>query len=221
MTDHFPYAESGLFRCIRGNVMNLIAVTDDKMETAQLVETLCAIEPSIDAVILREKSKTDAEMIDLIQTLKTSGFNESKLIVHRRPDVATTVGIHKVQLPGHGLPLNLAKKHFPSLSFGRSVHSLKEAKAAYNDGADWVLYGHLFATGSKEGLPPRGTEELHQIADSIPIPVYAIGGIQPEHLSSLQPIGISGVAVMSTIFGSDEPDKAAASYKEGFYAAKR
>ncbi|KXH80871.1 thiamine phosphate synthase [Sporosarcina sp. HYO08] len=201
--------------------MNLIAVTDDKMETAQLVDTLCAIEPSIDAVILREKSKTDAEVIELIQTVKRSGFDASKIIVHRRPDVATIAGIQKVQLPGHGLPLRLAKKQFPSLSFGRSVHSLEEAEAAYNDGADWVLYGHLFATGSKEGLPPRGTEELRRIAGSLPIPVYAIGGIKPKHLSSLQQIGVAGVAVMSTIFRSDEPDEVASSYKEGSYATKR
>ncbi len=201
--------------------MRLIAVTNDRMASEQLIRTLLEIEYSIDAVVLREKSKTDAEVIDLIQTLKAAGFDESKIMVHGRTDIATMTGIKKVQLPGHGVPLALVKKHFPELSFGRSVHSIEEAEVAYKAGADWLLYGHLYATGSKDGLPPRGTEELFRIAASLPIPVYAIGGIKPEHLSPLHQGGIAGVAIMSSIFSSDEPDKVATAYKEVFHATKR
>ncbi len=194
--------------------MKIIAVTDDKMETSQLLDTLLSIESSIDAVILREKSKTDSEVIALIQQLIESGFDSTKLIVHGRTNVASIAGIKKVQLPGYGVPLTLLKKQFPAISFGRSVHSFDEAETAYKAGADWVLYGHLFATSSKEGLPPRGTDELFQIVESLPIPVYAIGGIQPHHLPQLNQGGVAGVAVMSSIFGSDNPEIAATAYKD-------
>ncbi|WP_342514158.1 thiamine phosphate synthase [Sporosarcina sp. FSL K6-1522] len=194
--------------------MKLIAVTNDQMTTAQLLETLLTIEADIDAVILREKSKTDAEMVDLIQKLGESGFDQSKIIIHGRADMAVLTGILQVQLPGHSLPLAQVKKHFPNIAFGRSVHSFKEAEAAYQAGADWLLYGHVFTTASKEGLPPRGTTELIQIATQLPVPVYAIGGIRSEHLPSLQRAGISGVAFMSAIFNSHEPVTAIAAYKE-------
>ena len=197
--------------------MKLIAVTNDKMSTVELAETIIATEPYIDAVILREKMKTDIEVINLIQKLVGSGVNQSKLIVHGRADIATLCGINKVQLPGHGAPLPLIKEHFPDLSFGRSVHSYDEAEIAVKAGASWLLYGHLFETNSKEGLPPRGTEELSRIIESVAVPVYAIGGINPKHLSELQLAGVSGVAIMSSIFGSDDSVNAVKAYKEALH----
>jgi thiazole tautomerase (transcriptional regulator TenI) len=194
--------------------MKIIAVTDDKMENSQLLDTLLSIESFIDAVILREKSKTDSEVLVLIQKLIEFGFDSTKIIVHGQANVALIAGIEKVQLPGNCVPPTNAKVHFPTISFGRSVHSIDEAKAAYKAGADWVLYGHLFATNSKEGLPPRGTDELFRIAASLPIPVYAIGGIQPHHIPQLNLGGIAGVAVMSSIFGNDNPEIAASAYKD-------
>lgn len=194
--------------------MKLIAVTDDQMTSDQLVKKVCTIAPFIDAVILREKSKTDEQVIHLIQTLLESGIDQSKIIVHGRADIATCCDIHKVQLPGHGIPIKLAKEHFPTLSFGRSIHSFAEAKTAVMDGADWLLYGHLFETGSKDGLPPRGTDELAHIIQSLDVPIYAIGGIQPTHIAQLAKINVTGIAVMSSIFKSETPALAAKSYKE-------
>jgi len=197
--------------------MKVIAVTDDQMEHNQLLNTLLSIESAIDAVILREKSKMDSEIIALIQQLIESGFDSTKIIVHRRTNVALITGIKKVQLPGYGVPLKLLKKQFPAISFGRSVHSFGEAETAYKAGADWVLYGHLFATSSKVGLPPRGTDELFQIVESLPIPVYAIGGIQPHHLPQLKQGGVVGIAVMSSIFSSDNPEISTIAYKDASY----
>lgn len=194
--------------------MKIIAVTDDKMEHSQLLDTLLAIEPFIDAAILREKSKMDSEIIALIRQLIESGFDSTKLIVHGRTNVASITGINKVQLPGYGEPLTLLKKKFPAISFGRSVHSYGEAETAYKEGADWILYGHLFETSSKVGLFPRGTDELFQIVESLAIPIYAIGGIQPHHLPQLNQGGVAGIAVMSSIFGSDNPEVATTAYKD-------
>jgi thiazole tautomerase (transcriptional regulator TenI) len=201
--------------------MKVIAVTNDRMSNQQLVDTLLKIEPFIDAVILREKSKADAEIIDLIQKLRTAGFDETKIIVHSRTDIASITRIKKVQLPGYGLPLTLLKKQFPDILFGKSVHSYEEAEAAYKAGADWILYGHLFATNSKNGFPPRGTEELSRITTSHPIPVYAIGGIKPQHLSQLQQTGVAGISIMSAIFECDNPEAAAKAYQEASHFAKR
>lgn len=200
--------------------MKVIAVTNDQMENTQLIKKLLKIESLIDAVILREKSKSDSDVVDLIRQLLTQGFDDTKIIVHSRIDIASSIGINKVQLPGH-MPLSTAKTDFPDISFGQSVHSLDEAEVAYEAGADWLLYGHLFATGSKEGLPPRGTAELFRMTASLPIPVYAIGGIQPHHLPLLNEGGVSGVAVMSSFFGSDKPEVAAEAYKEASYVTKR
>ena len=197
--------------------MKLIVVTNDQMPIQKLTETLLIIEPYIDAVILREKSKTDSEVFDLIRKLTLAGFERTKIIVHGRADLATLTNSQKVQLPGHGLPLPLLKDHFPALSFGRSVHSYQEAMRATDDGAHWILYGHLYETGSKTGLPPRGIAELSKIATTLSIPVYAIGGIKPKHINNLRSLGVAGVTVMSSIFGRDSPMTAVKTYYDAIH----
>ena len=197
--------------------MKLIAVTNDSMPIDKLVQTLVSIELYIDLVILREKSKTDSELGELIRKLDLARFDQTKIIVHGRADLASLTNSQKVHLPGYGLPFPLLKSQFPTLSFGRSVHSYEETIKATDDGAHWVLYGHLYETGSKTGLPPRGTDELGRIAASLSIPVYAIGGIKPKHLGSLRKLGVSGVAVMSSIFESVSPVDAAKNYYDALH----
>ncbi len=172
------------------------------MSVYELVETILAIEPYIDAVILREKTKTDSEMFELVRNLKLANFDQAKIIVHGRADLASLTNIYRLQLPGHGLPLPLLKSHFPALAFGKSVHSHEEAETARSEGADWILYGHLYETDSKTRLPPRGTRELSKMIASLTVPVYTIGGIKPGHIDNLKKLGVAGVAVMSSIFGS-------------------
>ncbi|PIC70031.1 thiamine phosphate synthase [Sporosarcina sp. P16b] len=177
--------------------MKLLGVTDDCLSVDELTLHLQQTAPFLDAIILREKSKTDAQLTDLITRLANSGFPLDKLIIHARPYVAGELNLRKVQLTGYGMSLRDALRKFPELQFGCSIHSMEEAKEATTEGADWLLHGHVFETKSKPGLPARGTEELFSIAKYSSIPVYAIGGIQPLHLPDLQRNGVAGVAVLS------------------------
>ena len=58
------------------------------------------------------------------------------------------------------------------------VHSLEEAIDAFKNGADSLVYGHVFPTDGKKGVPARGLEEMStDIAKCLSIPITAIGGI--------------------------------------------
>lgn len=197
--------------------MKIIAVTTDRMPIPNLIQTLVAIEPYVDAVILREKSKTDADLLALIQAIRETGFDIKKITIHGNPALASAEHIQNVQLPGLSPPLSNLRGQFPMLSFGKSVHSFEEAKLAATEGASSILYGHLFNTYSKAGLPPRGTDELRQIASSLEIPVYAVGGIKPSHIRQLRSLNIAGVAVMSSIFNSINPKEVAKSYYDAIH----
>ena len=197
--------------------MKLIAVTNDQMPTLDLAQTLVAIEPYIDKVILREKSKTDTELLAFIQVIKEHRFDLKKIVIHENPNLAAAVKINDVQVPGHSLPLSFLKRQFPELSFGKSVHSFEEAKTAAAEGANSILYGHLFETASKVGLSPRGIEELQKITSSLAIPVYAIGGIQPNHIELLRSKNVAGIAVMSSIFNNENPLESTKSYYDAIH----
>lgn len=197
--------------------MKLIVVTNDQLPVRQLTEVLLAIEPYVDAVILREKSKTEKDLANLLARLKESLFPIRKIIVHANPALAHTHDVPTVQLPGNGPSPNVLKKTFPNLSFGKSVHSLEEAKQAAKEGSQSVLYGHIFPTDSKKGVPPRGIVELEKIVQSVDIPVYAIGGIEPQHIPLLRNINVSGIAILSPVFNHPDPAFIAKKYYEAIH----
>lgn len=120
-------------------------------------------------------------------------------------DIGLLHDIPNIHLPGNGLPAKTVKERYPQIRVGRSVHSLKEAKQAERDGADYVLYGHCFETNCKQGKPPNGLEVLSKIANELQIPVYAIGGINPDRVDVVRNTGAAGIAVMSGIFASCDP----------------
>ncbi|MFH4233425.1 thiamine phosphate synthase, partial [Acinetobacter baumannii] len=77
------------------------------------------------------------------------------------------------------------KEKFSYLHVGYSVHSLEEAVEAFKSGADSLVYGHVFPTECKKGVPARGLEEISDIARSLSIPIIAIGGITPENTKDI------------------------------------
>lgn len=194
--------------------MELIAVTNDKLEVDALVQAILEAEPYVDSVIIRERSKPAKEWIHLIQKLLASNVDKEKLIINDRVDVAAVTGLMKVQLPGNGLTIAQVKAHFSNLYAGRSVHSMSGAIKACQTGADWILYGHVFETDCKKGVPARGLEELKLMAENVPIDLYAIGGIRPEHIPLLKDTGVKGAAVMSAIFDTPNPASVAREYQQ-------
>ena len=84
---------------------------------------------------------------------------------------------------------------------GVSVHSAPEAEWAEQLGATYLTAGHVFATGCKEGIPPRGLEFLRETAGSVSIPVYGIGGIgiNREQLDQILACGAAGGCAMSAM----------------------
>ncbi|WP_044748831.1 thiazole tautomerase TenI [Bacillus alveayuensis] len=171
----------------------------------QLIEIITHIHPYVDAIHLREKAKTAKELVSLVSTLSAKGVPLEKLIINDRVDVAVVCGVRGVQLAYHSLNAKAVKEHFPSLYIGCSVHSLEEAQEAEQEGADYCLYGHIFATDCKAGLSPRGLSELAAITKQIDIPVIAIGGIKPNNVEKVLQAGAKGVAVMSGVFFADDP----------------
>lgn len=106
------------------------------------------------------------------------------------------------------------KEKFSYLHVGYSVHSLEEAIVAFKNGADSLVYGHVFPTDCKKGVPARRLEEISDIASCLSISITAIGGITPENTVDVLTNGVSGIAVMSGIVSSSNPYSKAKSYKE-------
>ena len=201
--------------------MKLMAVTDDSQSVLQLANNIMHIHHSVDFIQIREKTKTVKEVLALLAYLDEAGVPKDKIIVNDRLDVALCSGIQTVHLPENGLPVQRVKERFPYLKIGRSVHDYEGAKEAERQGADYVLYGHCFATNSKKGKAPNGLTPIIEMKKSLTIPVFAIGGIQVDRVQALYDVQADGIAVMSGIFSAQQPFAKANEFKEAIETCKQ
>ncbi len=96
---------------------------------------------------------------------------------------------------------------------GKSTHNLEEALQAEREGADYIGFGAMYPTGSKNVTHIAGTAGLAEIRDRIRIPIVAIGGITTSNACRVIDAGADAVAVISSVLSSPRPDIAAAELK--------
>lgn len=135
-------------------------------------------------------------------------------MINDRIDIAILLNIPRVQLGYRSTNVGSVKEKFSYLHVGYSVHSLEEAIIAFKNGADSLVYGHVFPTSCKKGVPARGLEEISDMARRLTIPITAIGGITPQNTAYVLQAGVTGIAVMSGIVSDREPYEQARLYKE-------
>jgi len=194
--------------------MELHAISTGRQTMHVLTQIALEIHPYVTAIHIREKAWSASELYACVRGMLDQGVPVSKLIVNDRADVAWTLRMAGVQLTYRSLPVHAVKARFPGLRIGCSVHALEEARQAEAGGADYVLFGHVYATGSKPGLTPRGLPAVAELTGALQVPLIAIGGIQPAHVPDLAMAGAAGIAVMSGIFEASSPAKAAALYRQ-------
>ncbi|RSD28649.1 thiamine phosphate synthase [Mesobacillus subterraneus] len=191
----------------------LHVISDGRLSLRAFAGIAGKVEPFADKFHLREKHRTSKEIFEGVELLVKKGVPLHKIVINDRVDVAWACKTG-VQLAFHSLPVHVVKKHFPDLTIGCSVHSPEDARAAAKQGADYLLFGHLFDTQTKKGIPPRGTEALKTVKKGIGIPVLAIGGIKPENVHEVISAGADGIAVMSGILQAADPLEAAKIFAE-------
>jgi thiazole tautomerase (transcriptional regulator TenI) len=192
----------------------LHVVTTGRQPMNRVIPVLVQIHPFADRIHLREKTLPARQLFEAAVELIGRGVPAEKLIINDRADVAWAAGVGGVHLAWHSLEVSVVRRAFPGLRVGCSVHSPREAAEAEQKGADYVIYGHVFSTKSKPGLPPRGVNELALIAGQLRIPVIAIGGITPENAQIPLQAGAAGIAVMSGILEHGQLVEAARAYAE-------
>ena len=185
-------------------------------ETA-LVEKIAAIAAaSIDWVQIREKNLPGRELAALTReaVARRSG---ARIIVNDRADVAITEGAGGVHLGETGLPIADVARVASRGDFliGASCHSLEGAKAASDNGADYIIFGPVFATPSKANFgEPQGLKKLAAICGAMNVPVIAIGGITLENAGECIAGGAAGIAAIRLFQDANDPARIVSSLKK-------
>src|SRR5438094_830671 len=114
--------------------------------------------------------------------------------------LALADGADGVQLGTGSMPVDVARRLLPAGTLiGVSTHAPGEASA----GADFALFGPVWATPSKTGA--QGEDRLREAVRAAAIPVLAIGGVTAERIAAARAAGAAGVAVIRAILAAPDP----------------
>jgi len=159
-------------------------------------------------VQLRDKQATTAEMIATGQQLKAalSGAGVS-LIVNDDVEAALAIGADGIHVGQEDMNATEVRKRVGDrLILGLSIETEDLARRVDPAVVDYVGVGPVFATGTKpDHKQPIGFEGLARIVAASPIPVVAIGGVKVQHVEEIFRAGAKGLAVVSAICGSPDP----------------
>ncbi len=177
-----------------------------------------ACEGGASVVQLRAKHATDTLALEWAEAIReiTRKFDVG-FFVNDRFDLALAAdadGVHLGQedIPPSRIPMAARSR----LLIGRSTHSLEQANEACAEPIDYIAFGPIFATESKDSPgDPRGVERLAEVVRAVqPQPVIAIGGIDLSNVARVAGTGAAGIAVISAIAEAADPGRAASALVE-------
>ena len=121
--------------------------------------------------------------------------------------MALAADAHGVHLKSDSIPTALVRRHVPAgFLVGRSVHTVDEARAAEAEGADYLIFGTVFPSGSKPpGHRTAGLDVLAGVTQAVRVPVLAIGGISLNTVAAAAGAGAAGVAAIGLFFDAAGP----------------
>lgn len=196
-------------------------ITDRKQSTRHtLIEAVKeACRQGIRAIQLREKGLSGRELYELADEVRTITLRyDAKLFINDRADIALAAGADGVHCPEAGLSPADIRELNKDLLIGVSVHSLKAAKHAENNGADFLVFGPVYHTPSKIKYgDPQGINRLKEVVEAVHIPVYAVGGITPERAEPCLEAGAYGIAGISSILQATSIEQRVNEWKQVLY----
>lgn len=190
----------------------LYAVTDQAWVGKQtLLEQIeDALEGGATMIQLREKTLDDDSFLnEAIQVRKLCHTYNVPLIINDNIDVALKSGADGVHVGIEDISVEEIRKKVPyDFIIGATCKTVDQAKNAEDAGADYMGVGAMFTSSTKTNAVRISGEQLCEIVSSVSIPAVAIGGITYDNICAIKGSRVSGVAVVSAIFASEDIKKA-------------
>jgi thiamine-phosphate pyrophosphorylase len=185
-------------------------ITDRTYSTLPLSDMVrCVLEAGVTFIQYRDKEKTRREIYEEAVGLRelTRSF-DAVFIVNDHADIALAVGADGVHLGQDDLPLEESRRIMRNRIVGISTHSLEQAREAEAGGADYIGFGPVFHTTTKDAGIPQGVDILKIIKQNVRIPIVAIGGIGIDSVTDVMNAGADCIAVATAICKGDITENA-------------
>ena len=197
-----------LHKAQRVMVPALYAILDPEQISSRSPESVLRelLQGGVKMIQLRAKAMSSRDFFQLAQRARelTAPY-DCKLIVNDRIDIALGSAADGVHLGQEDLPLQVGRKLLGDRLIGISTHSLEQANEAEANGADYIGFGPLFGTATKNtGYTARGLEMLARIRAAVALPIVAIGGITEANIRDVWQAGADSAAIISDILKAEE-----------------
>jgi thiamine-phosphate pyrophosphorylase len=173
----------------------------------EIAESL--LSAGVQLIQYRDKQGTSREIYEACSAIaERARSHHAIFIVNDRADIARAAGASGVHLGQDDLPVKLARRVLaPKQIIGVSTHNAKQVIEADRSTADYIAFGPIFETASKERPDALvGLEGLKEVRRLTKKPLVAIGGITLENARAVIEAGADSVAVIRALL--DAPDVA-------------
>lgn len=196
------------------DLLTLYLVTDfpDRYPNGLFVGVESALEGGVTLVQYRAEVGTDRQHYETLLALREMlRGRDVPLIVNNRADLAVAIDADGLHIGQSDLPASVARKMIgPEKILGLSVTKPSELYTVDPKVVDYIGIGPVFPTESKDDAASAlGLIGLKMIAESVPLPNVAIGGISSEKIPEIIHAGANGIAVVSALSQANRPDVAA------------
>jgi thiamine-phosphate pyrophosphorylase len=159
------------------------------------------LEAGVKIMQLRLKDAGSRDFLDAARAIAGLCYDhQAMLIVNDRADIAKladTAGVHVGQ---EDLPLKAARQIVgPGKVVGVSTHTIEQARAAEQDGADYIGFGAIYTGGLKNVRNAQGLERLREVRAAVKLPIVAIGGITQATISDVIAAGADAAAIITDV----------------------
>ncbi len=157
---------------------------------------------------LREKDLLGGALLRLAESVKElTEKHKARLLINDRVDVAAAVGADGAHLGSRGIPIREARAMLGKKALiGYSAHTVEEALMASRLGADFITLSPVFPTRKEFRGPLLGLDGLQRACGQLPMPVFALGGINSKNAGGALETGAKGVALISFVFADNDPE---------------
>lgn len=181
----------------------LYVITDEKLLKDNLIDAVKqAIEGGADIIQYRAKHKDTKDMYEeAIQLKKICDYYRKPLIINDRIDIALAINADGVHIGQEDMPVEVARRilGFDKI-IGLSTKNLNQVEEANKLPIDYIGFGSIFPTSTKEDAKVAGLEQLKKAMEISLVPIVAIGGINAENIEDVIDTGCENIAVVSAVF---------------------
>lgn len=162
---------------------------------ASLIKLESALQQGLRLVQVREKDMPQEALRTFAKAVVALAQRHSARVL-----VNGDIGLaHEIEADGIHLPsaqlMDLSVR--PDIGWcGASCHNAEELFHAEQLGVDFVVLGPVLPTLSHSELPALGWQKFAALIRDYPLPVYALGGMRAEDLTTAREFGGHGIAMM-------------------------